>query len=286
MSRYLPIIVILLAATAQSATAAVVYLQDVGGNPGFTFTSTPVTQATFDDTYIQTGGSASTLGQNFGVASSMQIRTTSSGLVNFALLAVKDLFSHVPASSGGNPIQINSATIYLATNGINQPVGYTINIRRVTTDWLANASGDNENRVSAAQRNGDAVLSSGAAIVNGQPWSGGGNFSAANDLASTNAVLNAPFVNTVYGNYVGIEITGIVMDMYELGVNYGVAISTSFVQNDFVIIRASEDTLLPATFETFRPVLAIDYTYVPEPGSALAAGGGLGLLLMRRRKQA
>ncbi len=262
-----------------TSPAAVVYMQDVGGNPGFTFNSTPVTQAIFDDTYIQLGGSASSLAANFGNGSSMQIRTTSSGLTNFALIAVKDMFSIVPATSGGDSIQINSATLYLASGTTTMPANYTIDVRRVLTDWLANPAGNNDTRVSAAQRNGDVSNP----VVNGQPWAGGGNFGAS-DRTNTNAALGVPFVTPTYGTYVGVDITEMMKDMYTLGENYGFAVSTSFVQNDFVNFRASEDTLLPATFETFRPVLMIDYTYIPEPGSvALLAMGGV-LVLARRRK--
>jgi hypothetical protein len=270
---------LMLLSSVSMSSAAVVYLQDVGGNPGFTFNGTPVTQALFDDTYIQLGGSASSLAANFGNSFSMQIRTTSTGLTNFALIAVKDMFSLVPATSSGNPIQINSAALYLASGTTTMPSNYTIDVRRVLTDWLANAAGNNETRVSGAQRNGDVSNP----VVNGQPWvSAGGNFGTS-DRTDTNAALGVPFVTATYGTYVGVDITEMMKDMYTSNTNFGFAVSTSIVQNDFVNFRSSEDTLLPATFETFRPVLMIDYTYIPEPGSlSLLALGGL--VLIRRRR--
>lgn len=261
--------------------AGVVYLQDVGGNDGFTFNGTPVTQATFDDTYLQTGGSASTLAANFGSAGSLQIRTTSSGLVNFGIIAVKDMFTLVPPTDNGNPIVINSAKLHLASSGSNQGAGYTVNVRRITTDWLENDAGDNENRASGNKRN---ALTPGAALSDGDSWAGGsGNYGSA-DYTATNAVLGADFANAVFGAYKAIDVTGIVTDMYNLGVNYGFSVSTGVVQDGFVNIRASEDTLLPGTHETFRPVLEINFSYVPEPASMTLLGLGAGGLLLRRRR--
>lgn len=266
----------LFAASAPAST--VVYLQDVGGNSGFTFNSTPVTQATFDDTYLQTGGSGSTLDDNFGNKSSMNIRTTSSGLVNYAILAVKDLFTIVPASSGGNGIILNSATLYLASSGSSQGTGYTINVRRITTDWLANPAGDNDTRASGNHRNATTL---GANLIDGPGWAST-NYGSS-DYTATNAALGVDFANSTYGAYKPIDVTNMVKDMYTLGVNYGFSISTAIVQDDNAIIRSSEDTLLVGTHETFRPVLALDYSYVPEPASMTLLCLAGGLMLRRRR---
>ncbi len=267
------------AVSAANAPASVVYLQDVGGNSGFTFNGTAVTQATFDDTYLQTGGSASTLNANFGVGSSMAIRTTSSGLVNYAILAVKDLFTLVPASSGGNGIILNSATLYLASSGSSQGTGYTINVRRITTDWLANPAGDNDTRASGNHRN---AVTLGANLTDGPGWAST-NFGSS-DYSSTNAALGVDFANSTYGAYKPIDVTNMVKDMYTLGVNYGFAISTPYQQDGYAVIRSSEDTLsFDPTLKTWRPVLALDYTYVPEPASMTLLSLAGGLMLRRRR---
>lgn len=275
------------------ASAAVTYLQNVSGNPGFTFEGNPVTHAVFDDTVVTTGStSASTITPNVGNNGSMAIRTTSTGIVSWGLLAIKDMFTHVPTTSGGGSIQINSATLHLASNGSNQPSGYTINIRRVTTDWLANAAGTNEAKASGNQRNG--TNATGAANVSGGVgWLSGSGSLAGQfgglDYSTTNAVVGAPFANSTYGAYIGIDVTGIVSDMYALNSNYGFVISTSQTNgNNFVNIRASEGELVTSPPEpanaTFRPVLEINYTYVPEPASlGLLA---LGALLIAARRGA
>lgn len=285
--------------TASSLPAVVVVLQDIdsASNTGFTFTGVPVTHTPFDDGQVNSGGSASYNATNNGFSGGIQLRT--GGLVDRGVMAIKNMFSLIPATDGsGGTLKINSATLYLSGSGSNDPgnanyypnLGLQINIRRLTTDWLANPAGDNERRVAGSRRNADAPAGVASTALNtstGQAWLSPGGGIGASDYVSTNAVLNASFAPTAYGQYVPFDVKGMVEDMYAAGTNYGFLISGS--TGTAFTIRQSNDTLLTATHETFRPALKVDYEYVaavPEPvGMSVLALGASAALLHRSVRQ-
>src|SRR5688572_7322489 len=223
----------LLLAAVQAAPAAVIYLQDVDGNSGFTFEGTPVTHATFDDSVIATG-TVALADDNTGTAGSMAIRTTDTGLVYRGILAVKDMFTLVPGSDNGTAITINSATLHLAGSN-NSPSGYTVIVRQVTTDWMANVAGDNQTRVAGGQRNATVT---GANVSGGQAWlTAGGNFGSGDYKAATALTGSFDSPTEVYGQYFQFNVTTMVRDIYTANQNYGFQISTAVVNNNFVNIR-------------------------------------------------
>lgn len=269
-----------------SASAAVAVLQDVDSSanaPSFLFNGNAVTHAEFDDGQFVIADTANAT--NAGGNSSIQMRTVGNGVVQAGLLAIDDLFTLVPGTSGGDNIQINSATLFLAGGGDYSTSGFSLNISRVTTDWLAQAPGVNQNFFAGTKRNG--TTKSGSTVTDGASWLNdgvtAGKFGTA-DYSTDDAVSAAAFAPAAYGNYVGFDVTEMLKDIYATGNNQGFFIEVANTGSTFVVVRSSEDTLLVGSGETFRPALQIDFEYVPEPASlALVAAGGLMMIGRRRR---
>lgn len=266
--------------TYEAASAATIYLRDVDNTPTGSLTSTfydfngnIVTNAVFDD-----GTMLFNNHQNQGDSQSMQIRNINTGVFTHGALAVKDLFSIVPTTSGGNAIEITSATLHLAAGGAYG--ARTLNVTPIKTDWLANAAGNNERRFSALRRNG---VNLGNTAADDQTWASGAFGSADLDTTVTGS---GTFFSTTYGQFSSFDITAAVTKMYATGINYGFLIALSVsTDTGFYNIRSSNDTLDAPSGDTFRPVLEITYTYVPEPATIGIAGLAAAGLLGRRRRE-
>ncbi len=245
---------------ASFAPAAVIYLRD----NTTAYAGNPVTQTTFDDatTSVTSGVGSAT---NAGTSSSLQMRTTSAGVVDRSLIALKNLFTLVPATSGGDSIQINSATLHLFANStFGGDANSTVNVYRVTTNWVTAAAGGNETEVSGKYTKNSTL----------SPWATGvsGGLTAS-DFTTTNGASITWTASSNFDN--AFNVTGIVTDIYSTGNNYGFVTTTT--STNPLQARSSEQT------ETITPVLVIDYSYVPEPTTL----GFLGLAVMgltRRRR--
>lgn len=86
--------------TAGQAAEETIHFREGGG--------TGYTDVTFDDTKIDTPQESAT----YGDASSLQV-LHSGGHVVYSLMAIKDLFVELPKTTGGQTIDIKSATLHL-----------------------------------------------------------------------------------------------------------------------------------------------------------------------------
>ena len=215
-------VLLLLVAGAQAAT---IHFRE-GGGSGYT-------DVTFDDTEIDNyypndlrGGNS-----NAGI-------TNNAGHRVRVLMAVKDLFTQLPATSGGADLQINSATLHLTryNTGGNSTV---VSIYQVTTDWLPDSAGNNENDVNYNDSEDSSTTR----------WDGGGAWSSS-DYDS--AIVDTSNYVDEYDEACQLDITNVITELYDDGVNYGWVIDgdASFK------FRVSENS------QAKRPSLEIDYTYV------------------------
>ncbi len=184
------------------------------------------------------------------------------GTTKVSLIAIKEMISIIEAAAGG-AVTINSATLTLvhASGTAENPV----TVDRITTDWLADAAGSNENDTERAYADSDTTTT----------WAGAGDFDAANDLAGT--PITSQTWNKGYRGRNDFDVTALVQTMFTSGVNYGFAMYTT----DNTRIRAFSSE----TTGNKMPSLTIEYTPVPEPATmGMLLVGGLGVLARRRRR--
>ncbi|RPI60495.1 MAG: hypothetical protein EHM48_07140, partial [Planctomycetaceae bacterium] len=198
-----------------------------GGGTGYTAT-------TFDDTWL-TGASDTANGSNY----LMTLLNGTGGNNKISLLAVKDLFTLLPQTSGGNAINISSASLHLIRyTGTGTD---TITINRMTSNWLTGTAGSNEGDTTFLHRDKSADLH----------WASG-DFSSS-DYTTTNEVSSTWVSN--YREEKVFDITAMVQDIYSSSTNYGFAIRTSNASVQDQIYSSDNGTV------DIRPVLEITYTY-------------------------
>jgi hypothetical protein len=168
------------------------------------------------------------------------------------VVGYKSMFALVPATSGGQSIVIDSATITVTTSG----PGW-IKIYRMTSDWMVKAAGLSQLNVTGNRRD----------LAGGLSWAAG-QFGAADYDTVSFLTSTTPSAYNAQSTY---NVTALVSGMYQLGVNDGFAINTSGGY-----LRASE-------FGNSTPSLVVNYHYTPEPAtlSLLAVAG---LAMLKRRK--
>jgi len=193
---------------------------------------------TFDDGFFQYSPADDTTNGSLGY-NGLQV---SSGKANF--LVVKDLFDELPPDNGVEDIQIHSATLVLyrySSGGI----GSQMDIYRLTTDWLFDGAGLNEDDVSGLH----------AEVSSATDWSAGA-FSAA-DYDQAGGVVGT-LSDDSYNGANPFDITPLVQQIYATGQNYGIVM---FLKpgSSTMVFRASEANL------SIRPVLQITYTYGDPP---------------------
>lgn len=239
-----------------AAEGAVLQFRE-GGGDGFVDT-------VFDDTRVAIDNATATA---YGNDSNLMITTNNLSYRSVALIGIKDLFSFLPAMDpGGDALKINSAMLHLNKYNTGDS-GVILNVFRVTTDWMPNPAGNNENNISGMYVDN----------ANETAWAAGGAFTDA-DIDTTNVAI----ANFVDSGFVSIDVTDLVRRIYEEGENYGFAVTIAKQAGQGGVnanFRASENQL------NNRPWLAIDYGYIPEPASLGFLGLG-GLILCHRRRRA
>jgi len=168
-----------------------------------------------------------------------------------ALVCFTDLFSELSQSSGGDDVTINKA--YLTMYRYQGPKDTPFTIARVTTDWVPDAAGSNEEDVSALYSENSSYTTW------ADMWT---NFTDQDYDTATE--MQAYIQDGVYNSPQKYDVTKLVQDMYTTGNNYGFALvgEPDFVSPDYlydeyygIVLRSSENDL------NMRPVLEIDYQY-------------------------
>ncbi len=262
----LVLVVVLGLVGANAMAATVAWRQDAGSG---------YTAVDFDDTFVGTYGQYGAWGTVLTTDSSTGSLSTAtsqwSGDYKAAiLLGVRDMFSLVPPTSGGQTIVIDSATLGLR----GMLSSYLVDIGtiyRMTTPWLVGTAGTNQTNV-------DSVYSD---IATSTTWANGTIISEA-DWTQTNAVdFNYP---QSWGASFTIDITQLMQDIYDSGVNAGFAIN--------VANKTTGHNLRVGTSEqggdfgsSYEPTIDMEYHYIPEPATmSLLAIGGIGMLIRRKRR--
>lgn len=250
-----------LLASAPFASAAAIYFRE--GNSIFSGNS--VTLTSFDDagmTVVSGVGNTT----NSGSGSNLSLRTTSGGIVDLGLYAVKGMFTLLPKTSGLQEISVSSAKLHLYANGsFPGDANSTVRVYRVTTDWLTGAAGTNE-----AQVNGKYRINSSSTT-----WSNANGFGTGDYDTSTFASKIWSGGSNALNSF---DVTALVQAMYSTNTNYGFVVDTTSLST--LSVRASEQDAF------ITPVLEIQYTYVdvPEPAAAGAVAVAMVGLLARRRR--
>jgi hypothetical protein len=196
-----------------------------GGGTGYT-------DVTFDDTWIDPSNDNTHGGDSYA-----GIQCTAGGIAS--LIAVVDMFSELPPTSGGDEIQINSAALHLFRyQGASTT---TLSIYRVTNgDWLPDSAGANENDASGLH----------AEVSSTTSWASGAFSSADWDDSE---VATGPWGDD-YNEELEYDVTDLVAAIYAAGENFGLAVKA----DGAIYGRASEHSL------DYRPSLEITYEYVPS----------------------
>ena len=222
--------VVLLCATvalcvAGTATAATMHFREGGG--------TGYTDVLFDDTMIKYANPATSTTYGNNGYNGLQVSSSVA-----TLIAVKDMFSELPATSGGCDLQINSATLHIFRYQGSSST--TISAYRITNgDWLQDDAGSNENDTSGSYAENSSSTQ----------WASGAFSSSDYD---TSTVYTGAWVNN-YNEEWELEVTDLIADMYDNSANYGIALVTG---DNSITGRASEYT------QAYRPSLEITYEYV------------------------
>ena len=199
---------------------------------------------TFDDCYVASGDSNVKNG-NYAAATN-----TCTGLI-----AVKDLFTEVPASSGGYGIEVRSAKLHL-TNYQSTSGADTAEVYRCTTNWLTEAAGSSEADTNVYYSD----------ISSETRWASG-DFSSSDYDTSVCCTATWP---TVWDTSVAIDVTELVEDIYDSEVNYGFVVET--LADHWIYWWCSEQA---ATYR--RPSLELKYHYaIPHYTLTVNSGSGDG----------
>jgi len=210
-----------------------------GGGSGYT-------DVTFDDTFLKispaTDDTYGTLGYN-------GIQADSS--TEAALIAVKEMFTELPKTTNGNDINITEAKLHLFR--YQGDGSATVQVYRMTTNWLPDSAGANENDVSGQH----------AEVSESTSWASG-NFSTS-DYDDT--VCGTGPWSSVYNGEAVMDVTDVVEDIYDAGTNYGLCIKATAG----ILGRTSE-------YETasLRPSLEISYQYNGGATYTLTVNNGSG----------
>jgi len=203
----------------------------------------------FDDTYVVVSPPDNTTHGNRSL-DGLQMETVSGSPTKVVLIAAKDLLTVLPRRSGDLEIQIQAADLHLF--GFDGSEDQTIFVNRVSSDWLSDPAGSNENDVSGLY----AEVSS-----FGQWFSG---WFSTDDWVST-VTASGPWAGGSDAETV-INITALIAGIYTSERNYGLVLRCG---EGFATARSSEHQM--------RPTLGITYVYGPGgPTHVLTVNGGSG----------
>jgi len=217
-----------------------------GGGEGYT-------DVTFDDTYLNVSPADNTTHGDAGYNGLfMDKRDGQTGRV--VLLAIKDLFTELPLTSGGQAITVHEATLRIIRyQGSTDTI---ISVNRVTTNWLPDTAGSNEDDVSGENAEASEPTS----------WASGDFSSSDYDTSET---ATETFSND-YNGLTEIDVTELVEDIYDAEVNYGLVLQCE--DDKYAVGRASE--------HSSSPRLEIVYSYgsggPPPPTYTLTVNNGTG----------
>jgi len=210
-----------------------------GGGTGYT-------DVTFDDTYLKVNPADDT---TRGTLAYNGLQADSSTEV--ALIAIKDLFTELPKTTGGKTISITQAKLHLFR--YQGDGSATVQVYRVTTDWLPDSAGSNETDVSGEH----------AEVSQSTDWASG-DFSSGDydgSLCCTGSWTN------VYDGEAEIDITDVVADIYDNETNYGIVLKAT----GGILGRASEYAT-----SSKRPSIEITYQYPGPTTYTLTVNSGSG----------
>lgn len=271
--RYGMMILVAAAVLAMSVTgyaASIAWRERGGTEHGVTWTDFPS-----DDIALDLN-KASTAGNYFGYVGSSGTTVRA----KFWLEGWADLFTQVPATSGGGNIVIDNCVITWGHNSTGNEQVDNLTVFRVTTDWLnGHAPGAIDNYISLAYKNTETSAT----------WANG-NFSTADYTETNKTRFDFSGVNNSSSPA---NVTQLMQDMYDNGTNTGFMLARDDVLNTATAKPAGGEAGGPlwSFYGRTRPRLQMEYHYeapIPEPGTLLLLGTGvlgtLGYLGRRRMK--
>jgi len=210
-----------------------------GGGEGYT-------DVTFDDAWIKYSPASDI---NYGTQSYNGINVSPDYSVTH--ICIKDLFTEIPQTSGGNDVEIVSATLHLTrySSGSSSNV---LSIYRTTTNWVPDSAGTNETDVTGLH----------AEKSSSTGWASGGWSSSDYD---SSACSTGNWVSN-YNEECQIDVTNVIAAIYEAGTNYGFVITA----DGTITGRASEQSTASQ-----RPSLEVTYNY-PGTTYTLTVNSGSG----------
>jgi len=225
---------LLLGSTGQAAEETIHFRE--GGGSGYT-------DVTFDDTWIKYSPADDT---THGDASYDGIQYTTLG--RLTLIAVKDMFTELPKTTGGSEIDIKSATLHIwrYNSGSSSTV---VSIYPVTTNWLPGPAGSNENDVSGEHAEKSSTTT----------WASGDWSSSDYD----DAVCDTSYWVDGYNEEAELDCTNAIAEIYDDETNYGLVIYASTSING----RASEHETYPPSLEITFEYISTGYTLTVNSGS-------------------